>query len=104
MIPKKIYLNYVDESDPDKTWSEEPVSVCDCKMKNREYTDLSQIWHDASEMPKVGERICAHFGEDDCSAYKLGGINEAKWHFWCKTYNVIRWAYISDLLPKGGEK
>ena len=43
MIPKKIYLNYVDESDPDKTWSEEPVSVCDCKMKNREYTDLSQV-------------------------------------------------------------
>ena len=52
MIPKKIYLNYVDESDPDKTWSEEPISVCDCKMQNREYTDLSQIWHDESEEPK----------------------------------------------------
>lgn len=74
---------------------------------------IANVWHDASEMPKVGERICVHFGEDDCSAYKLGGINEAKWYFWCKIYNVIRWAYISDLLPKqfgnseqlkGGEK
>ena len=65
---------------------------------------IANVWHDVSEMPKEGERICVHFGEDDCSAYKLGGINEAKWHFWCKAYNALRWAYISDLLPKGGEK
>lgn len=49
MIPKKIYLNYVDENDEVKTWSEEPISVYDCKMQNREYTDLSQVWHDTSE-------------------------------------------------------
>lgn len=27
MIPKKIYLNYVDENDTDKTWRDEPVEV-----------------------------------------------------------------------------
>ena len=66
--------------------------------------DLSLLWHDASEMPKEGERICVHFGEDDCSVHKHGGINEAKWSFWCEEFNALRWAYISDLLPKGGEK
>lgn len=29
MMPKKIYLNYVNEDDKEKTWSEEPVSVND---------------------------------------------------------------------------
>lgn len=103
MIPKKIYLNYVDESDPDKTWSEEPVSVCDCKMQNREYTDLSQVWHDASEMPKEEEWILLQFGEDCYDTLVLGmyaDIFRAR----CKKYGDIRWAYISDLLPKGGEK
>ena len=43
MIPKKIYLNYVDEDDEEKTWCVDPVYVEDCEMQNREYTDLSQI-------------------------------------------------------------
>ena len=44
MIPKKIkkiYLNNVDE------------------MQNREYIDLSQVWHDANEEPEKGEDIIA---------------------------------------------
>ena len=42
MLPKKIYLNYVDDDDEYKTWSEDPVYV-HCDMQNREYTDLSQV-------------------------------------------------------------
>ena len=57
MIPKKIYLNYVNEDDENKTWSETPVDVSDCEMQNREYTDISQVWHDASEEPEEGVRL-----------------------------------------------
>ena len=52
MLPKKIYLNYVNEDDEEKTWCVDPVYVEDCEMHNREYTDLSQVWHDSSEIPQ----------------------------------------------------
>ena len=110
MLPKKIYLNYVDEADEDKTWSEEPVSVYDCKMQNREYTDLSQVWHDASEEPKED------LGKDDSVIIyqdKYGNcwfttkreivILHINWECFA-TVNIKRWAYITDLLPKGGEQ
>ena len=106
MLPKKIYLNYVDEADEDKTWSEEPVSVYDCKMQNREYTDLSQVWHDASEEPK-GTYIVLCDGLDNSQwvvDYRHIDMAYANWKDYAETIEVNRWAYISDLLPKGGEK
>lgn len=108
MTPKKIYLNYVDESDPDKTWSEEPVSVCDCKMKNREYTDLSQVWHDASEEPKGDEWHIAYidvFGS--IYSLKCPSVTFATFPSlaeFAAGIGMQYWAYIDDLLPKGGEK
>ena len=98
MIPKKIYLNYVDESDPDKTWSEEPVLVCDCKMKNREYTDLSQIWHDASEEPRCDELLLGE-DTDGFSIYRWCGQEDKLEAFVNKT-GLSRGAYIEELLPK----
>ena len=41
MLPKKIYLNYVNEDDDALTWGEHPIVCSDCVIKNREYTDLS---------------------------------------------------------------
>ena len=104
MTPKKIYLNYVDESDPDKTWSEEPVSVCDCKMKNREYTDLSQVWHDASEKPILHKPILIQCGYP-LHIYEATALSEdVIWGDFVVLNAIFRWAYIKDLLPKGGEK
>ena len=101
MIPKKIYLNYVDENDTDKTWSDEPVSVYDCKMQNREYTDLSQVWHPINEEPKIDEDVVLYdsygnFVTDFCHGY-------VTWNNIVLYYKVTMWAYIDDLLPKGGE-
>lgn len=106
MIPKKIYLNYVDENDADKTWSEEPISASDCKMKNREYTDLSQVWHDASEEPNKGAWIISEYD----SGYVTIDWESFTSDFWCGWegfvlfHDVRRWAYTDDLLPKGGAK
>lgn len=116
MIPKKIYLNYVNENDTDKTWSEEPVSVYDCKMQSREYTDLSQVWHDASEEPKEGEFIVCvdDYNDFDIGAYYVDRVDalnrvyeSAVWNYGelvCYWDCVKIWAYARDLLPKGGEK
>ena len=89
MIPKKIkkiHLNDVDENGYD--------------MQNREYIDLSQVWHDASETPKNREWILMQYGEDLYDTHLLRHFNADIFCAWCKKTNVIRWAYISDLLPK----
>lgn len=106
MIPKKIYLNYVDENDADKTWSEEPISASDCKMKNREYTDLSQVWHDASEEPNKRAWIISEYYGGYINI-DWGNVTSGLWYGWesfVLYYDVSRWAYIDDLIPKGGPK
>ena len=70
---------------------------------DRNLVDLSKIWHDASEMPKEEEWILVQFGEDCYDTLVLdmyADIFRAR----CKKYGDIRWAYISDLLLKGGAK
>lgn len=62
------------------------------------------IWHEASEMPKEEEWILVQFDEDLYDTYLLRHFNADIFCAWCKKTNVIRWAYVRDLLPKGGEK
>ena len=101
MIPKKIYLNYVDEDDEYKTWSEDPVYVY-CDMQNREYTDLSQVWHDAKEEPKKGKLILGEYQGGIYQTYLCGYV-DCEWSSYVKVFSLIRWAYVNDLLSKGGE-
>ena len=73
--------------------------------------DLSGVWHDATEKPDGGKVVLI----DTCDGYIartlasrsdekwrcLAGIE--KWRSFVDIYIVKRWAYIDDLLPKGGE-
>lgn len=60
------------------------------------------VWHEASEMPKEGEWILIQFDEDSYDTLVLCDMDADTFCAWCKKYGSIRWAYISDLLPKGG--
>ena len=102
MLPKKIYLNYVDEDDEEKTWCVDPVYVEDCEMQNREYADLSQVWHNAKEEPKKGECILGEYQGGIYQTYLYGYV-DCEWSSYVKVFSLIRWAYVNDLLPKGGE-
>ena len=102
MLPKKIYLNYTNEDDEYKTWSEDPVYVY-CDMQNREYTDLSQVWHESKEEPKIGEWILGEYQGGIYQTYLCGYVG-CEWSSYVKVFSLIRWAYVNDLLPKGGEK
>lgn len=61
----------------------------------------TNVWHDANEKPRTKEWLLVQFDEDD---YDTKYLYIDIWHDLCKTYNIIQWAYISDMLPKGGEK
>lgn len=102
MLPKKIYLNYVDEDDEEKTWCVDPVYIEDCEMQNREYTDLSQVWHEAKEEPEKGKSIIS-IGSTGVSAYKWVDEWRCDWVDFAEWSELFRWAYVDDLLPKGGK-
>ena len=66
------------------------------------------VWHDATEEPKKGEDIIAL----DIDGISVSGVYKDyigkgiyRYHcFLCEWDAVVKWAYISDLLPKGGER
>ena len=97
MLPKKIYLNYVDEDDEEKTWCEDPVYVEDCEMQNREYIDLSQVWHDSNEIPQHDALILFQSTYGDILLIRFQDRQS-------RMTTIHRWAYVDDLLPKGGKR
>ena len=104
MTPKKIHiltrdLEILDEETPiTKAW------VCiNPQEKSTEYTDLSQVWHDAKEEPEKG-KLMIGIDEDGVSVYTWVGQDRCGWLSLYKCNGLIRWAHIEDLLPKGREK
>lgn len=73
-----------------------------------EYTDLSQVWHEAKEEPEEGTQIVAidHDGWTGSGLFNPRAMVKGVYIYgdlvvdW---YSVVRWAYIEDLLPEGGE-
>lgn len=99
MLPKKIYLNYIDESDSVRIFSEESFAGC-AHMKSREYTDLSQVWHLSSELPN--KRAIVVITKDD--EVVSGDFDERGWGVFQYTDcmadwdSVVKWTYIEDFL------
>lgn len=60
----------------------------------------AKVWHEASEMPKEEEWILIQIDEDSYDALVFCEVNAVAFRTCCKKHCSIRWAYISDLLPK----
>ena len=60
------------------------------------------VWHDYIEEPKWNEPMLGENSEG-FSIYKWVGQEDC-WYTFADIYDLDRWAYISDLLPKGGEE
>lgn len=66
--------------------------------------DLSSLWHDVSEEPKENSVILVQWNIKGNSGYEFYYADSINWDRFVEIYGVSIWAYISDLLPKGGEK
>ena len=62
------------------------------------------VWHDVIEPPKLGEWFLAQIGNIVFDTFIMDMNKNEDWKNWSNGINIKRWAYISDLLPKGGEK
>ena len=65
--------------------------------------DLSEIWHDITEEPKLVAWLVVQIGETAYDTF-ISAIEGKRMSEWFDGYNIKRWAYLDDLLPKGGEE
>ena len=100
MTPKKIHILTRDleilyaETTLTRAW----VSLNPHEDRT-EYTDLSQVWHDAKEEPEKGKSILV-IDEDGVSIYRWVGQYDIGWLYFAERIGLFKWAYINDLLPK----
>lgn len=70
--------------------------------------DLSQVWHEAKEEPEEGTKVVVidNNGWTGSGLFNPRAMVKGVYIYgdlvvdW---YSVVRWAYVDDLLPKGGE-
>lgn len=73
---------------------------CFIERKNN-IVDLGEVWHNTDEEPKEGWIIGQNkYEEFDIFVMELEDVLPKSWF---NTNTIGRWAYIKDLLPKGGE-
>ena len=64
--------------------------------------DISSLWHDTSEEPKEDMDILLI--SKNGKVNKVSKIDQTLYDWLKDNDGIDKWAYISDLLPKGGEK
>lgn len=67
-------------------------------MTRKEIPDISSLWHDASEEPQDNMDIL--FLSKDGKAHKAYKIDNYQYDWLRGVYDIKKWAYIEDLLPK----
>lgn len=64
------------------------------------------LWHDVSEIPEEGEQILYKATEGgeivDVKVTTTALYDLIPWSAVARDYNISKWCYIEDLLPKGG--
>ena len=99
-----------DEEGKKSAISEMETAMCDvsrllkCLIDRKDnIVDLSEIWHDITEEPKLGAWFVGQIGETAYDTF-ISAIQGKRMSNWFEGCNIQRWAYIDDLLPKGGEE
>ena len=64
--------------------------------------DLGEVWHDITEEPKLNSWFLGQIGKRSYDTY-ISSIEGKRMSEWFDGCNIKRWAYINDLLPKGGD-
>lgn len=91
------------ETDREEAWYN--IGCMDGLSAADEEPNLESLWHDVSEEPpKFGEWFLAQIGDDAFDTFVIAMDKNQDWKEWANGINIKRWAYISDLLPKGGKK
>ena len=67
--------------------------------------DLGEVWHEVNNEPNDESRILIIDDKDDWYSLNHKGYkdNDKHWENVVRAFGMTKWAYLKDLLPKGGE-
>ena len=68
-----------------------------------EHPNLESLWHDPDEEPQEYPILCLNKQKDIWIECDLDPYDDG-WDECVEFNELVRWAYVKDLLPKGGEK
>ena len=102
----KDYINYLLDKQEYHNENYTEYDIQQAFEKGAQWADEHPInvWHDVIELPKLGEWFLAQIGNIAFDTFIMAMNKNEDWKEWSNGINIKRWAYISDLLPKGGEK
>ena len=69
-----------------------------------EEPNLERLWHDATTQHELNKWFLAQIGDDAFDTFVMAMEKNQDWKNWSNGINIKMWAYIDDLLPKGGKK
>lgn len=84
----------------------EYIDIQETFKEGAEWADEHPInmWHDTNEEPRLNQWFLAQIGDNAFDTFVMEMNKNEDWKEWSNGVNIKRWAYIKDLLPKGGEK
>ena len=66
--------------------------------------DLSEVFHNAAENPDMKRDLLYESPFGGYGILKTLPLCSEEWSHFKRVYKIRRWAYVDDLLPKGGDK
>lgn len=99
-------LNIPYDFEPDHTIAITETADFLKKLSGRKdnIVDLAEVWHNVDEEPDGTRNILIDSSSYVCNTISPLLYDDGRWKHIVKKLNVMRWAYIEDLLPKGGEE
>ena len=92
-------------SEANKYYSDN-IRCYDAFLHGVEFADEhpKNVWHDASEEPQGNNWhiLCQNEMDGYCLESRVFMLNDP-WKEFVEEEMIVKWAYINDLLPKGGE-
>ena len=90
--------------------SEIETAICNasqllkCLIERKDnIVDLSKVFHNAAETPDMRGDLLYESPFGRCGVLNMLPLCDEEWSHFKRVYKIRRWAYIDDLLPKGGE-
>ena len=85
-------------------YEDSKLSAYCCFRDGAEWADEHpvNVWHDVSEEPELNQWFLAQIGDDAFDTFVMAMEKNQDWKNWSNGINIKIWAYIEDLLPKGG--